>query len=391
MDLTWTDEQRELRTRFHRFAREHIAPGSAERDRTETFDRKLWDRLAGSGFWHVHVPKRFGGDGGDLWDHVAAFEGLAGGADDCGFVLSAAAHGGLLQLLLRFGTEEQCERFVPELLSGRLGATAATEAGGGSHVSAVTTSARRLPDGGFVLNGDKSHITNAPMADLMMIVGRVAGIGDRDITLFLVDKDQAGVERGGHEELLGLRASPLGPIALRDVEVPADRVLGGVGRGLDVLYWTLAFDRLVYGIVVAAHLEALLPVALDRITTRRAFGAPLADHEYIQEKIVDIQLTIESARALSYAATGALRDQDGTARASMLASCAKLLSAEGLMRSALELVQIFGHLGFARSTGLERHLRDAVAFRIAGGTNEMQKKNIFTQVLRAHRADRAQH
>ncbi|GAA1573504.1 isovaleryl-CoA dehydrogenase [Actinomadura kijaniata] len=384
MDLTWTDKQQELRRRFARFARERIAPGGAERDRDETFDLAVWRELADAGFWRVHVPKRLGGDGGDLWDHVAAFEGLAAGADDCAFVLSAAAHAGLLQLLLRWGTEEQRRRFVPGLLAGRLGSTAATEATGGSHVSAVRTTARRTPDGGFLLTGDKSHITNAPLADLMMVVGRVAGIGGRDITLFLVDKDQEGVTRGGHESLLGLRGSPLGPIALRDVAVGPDRVLGEVGEGLDVLYWCLAFDRLIYGIVVAAHVEALLPRAVARIREREAFGVPLAEHQYVQEKVVDMQTTIEASRGLAYAAAAALQREDGTDRASLLASCVKLLSADGLVRAALELVQIFGHLGFERGTGIERHLRDAVAFRIAGGTNEMQKKNIFTQVMRAH-------
>ncbi|MFF5364758.1 acyl-CoA dehydrogenase family protein [Streptomyces scabiei] len=384
MDVTWTDRQDELRRRFTDFGRERIAPGSDRRDREEAFDRSLWQELADSGFWSVHVPKRYGGDGGDLWDHVAAFEGLARGSRDCGFVLSAAAHAGLQQLLLRYGTEEQKETLLPSLVSGWIGATAATEAAGGSHVSAVTTTARPARDGGYLLSGSKSHITNAPVADLMMIVGRVAGIGPRDITLFLVEKGQPGVEQGEQESLLGLRTSPLGPIGLDDVEVSPERVLGGAGSGLDVLYWCLAFDRMVYGVIVAAHLEALLPTAVERITTREAFGAPLSEHQYIQDKVVDMQMTVAASRALSYATVGALARTDDAHRASLLASCVKLLSAEGLVRAGLELVQLFGHLGFESGSGIERHLRDAVAFRIAGGTNEMQKKNIFNQVLRAH-------
>ncbi|MGW1219894.1 acyl-CoA dehydrogenase family protein [Streptomyces californicus] len=387
MDLTWTDRQDELRRRFTVFGRERVAPDSARRDREESFDRGLWQELADAGFWAVNVPKRYGGDDGDLWDHVAAFEGLARGADDCGFVLTAAAHAGLQQLLLRYGTEEQKETLLPGLVSGAIGATAATEAAGGSHVSAVTTTARPAPGGGFSLSGGKSHITNAPVADLMMIVGRVAGIGPRDITLFLVEKGGRGVEQGEQESLLGLRTSPLGPIGLDDVEVPPERVLGQVGGGLDVLYWCLAFDRMIYGVIVSAHLEALLPTAIDRITTRRAFGSPIGEHQYIQDKVVDMQVTVAASRALSYSTVDALLHPDDTHRASLLASCVKLLSAEGLVRAGLELVQLFGHAGFESGSGIERHLRDAVAFRIAGGTNEMQKKNIFNQVLRAHRRD----
>ncbi|EHM28689.1 MULTISPECIES: acyl-CoA dehydrogenase family protein [Streptomyces] len=385
MDMTWTDRQDELRRRFTAFGRERVAPDSDRRDREEAFELPLWQELADAGFWAVHVPKRYGGDGGDLWDHVAAFEGLARGARDCGFVLSAAAHAGLQQLLLRYGTEEQKEALLPGLVSGRIGATAATEAAGGSHVSAVTTSARPKPGGGgYLLSGQKSHITNAPVADLMMVVGRVAGIGPRDITLFLVEKGQPGVEQGAQESLLGLRTSPMGPIVLDDVEITPERVLGGIGSGLDVLYWCLAFDRMIYGIVVSAHLESLLPTAIERITTRKAFGSPIGEHQYIQDKVVDMQMTVTASRALSYATVGALVGTDDTDRASLLASCVKLLSAEGLVRAGLELVQIFGHLGFESGSGIERQLRDAVAFRIAGGTNEMQKKNIFNQVLRAH-------
>ena len=383
MELTWTEGQKTLRERYAAFGREHLAPGSAERDRTSSFDQPGWKALAEHGFWRVHVPKRLGGHGGDLWDHIAAFEGLARGAGDTGFVLSAAAHAGLLQLLLNYGTEEQQAQLLPGLLAGQIGATAATEAAGGSHVAAVQTTAE-VVSGGYRLAGEKSHITNAPAADVMMIVGRVRGIGRRDITLFLVEATQDGVSRGDHEDLVGLRTSPLGPIRLDDVYVPAGRVIGRPGDGLATLYWCLAFDRMLYGIIVAAHLEALVPLAIERATSRTAFGVPLAEHEYIQEKIVDMKVVIESSRSLSYAALHALSRRDGDF--STLASCAKLLSADGIVRSAMELVQIFGHLGCERSHGIERHLRDAIAFRIAGGTNEMQKKNIFKNLLLSHEA-----
>lgn len=371
----------EVRKRFRRFAEEYIAPGSAARDQDASFDRGLWKQLADAGFWRLHVPKRFGGDGGDLWDHVAAFDGLARGADDCGFVLSAAAHAGLVQLLLVHGTDEQRERFLPGLMSGQVASTASTEATGGSHVAAVRTTATIRESGGFLLNGGKSHITNAPVADVMMIVGRVSGIGSRDITLFLVEKDQGGVSTGEHEDLLGLRSSPLGPIELQDVVIGPGDVIGQVGEGLDVLYWCLAFDRLVYGIVVAAHLESLVSTAAERITARTAFGAPLAEHQYIQDKVVGMKVAIEASRALSHQAVRAL--EQGDIEAGTLASCVKLLSAEGIVQSAMELVQIFGHIGTEKSHGIERQLRDAIAFRIAGGTNEMQKKNIFKMVMNA--------
>ncbi|MGE7391077.1 acyl-CoA dehydrogenase family protein [Streptomyces sp. NPDC004126] len=370
----------QIKKRFVDFADEHIAPRSADRDRTGSFDHKLWQRLSDSGFWRLGVPRDLGGDGGGIWDQVAAFEGLARGANDCGFVLSAAAHAGLMQLLLRHGTVEQQKRLLPGLMSGQVGATASTEASGGSHVAGIKTSAVRDPDGAFLLSGEKSHITNAPVADVVMIVGRVPAAGPKDITLFLVEKGQGGLTFGEHEDLLGLRTSPLGPIALDNVRVTEERLVGGVGEGLDKLYWCLTFDRLIYGIVVASHVERLLHLAADRSLRRQAFGAPLAAHQYIQDKLVRMKLTIEASRALAHVALKAL--DSGAPSASSLASCVKLLSAEGIVDASMELVQIFGHIGTEKSYGIERHLRDAVAFKIAGGTNEMQKKNIFKHVMR---------
>ncbi|TYB46398.1 acyl-CoA dehydrogenase family protein [Actinomadura chibensis] len=386
MDLAWNEQQRALSAKFREFGRAAVAPGSSERDRASSFDLGLWRRLAAEGFWHVAVPKELGGDGGGLSEYAAALEGLARGAADPGFVVSVGAHGALIQLLLRYGTERQQEKWVPRLLAGEVGATACTEPGGGSHVTGIRTTARPLPGGGYELSGHKCHITNAPVADIALIVGRVADAGNRDISLFLVERGQAGVVQGDHEDLVGLRTSPLGPITLDGARVAPDALLGEVGDGLDILYWCLALDRLSFGVIAAAHIASFVPTALERATTREAFGAPIAEYQYVQDKIVRMQVAAESARALSYATLLALEGEDP--RAGLLASCAKLTSAQGIVESSQELVQLFGHMGCDRDFGIERALRDAAAFRIAGGTDEMQKKNIFHQLLAGHRRGR---
>ncbi|WP_067820063.1 acyl-CoA dehydrogenase family protein [Actinomadura kijaniata] len=377
--MQWTPDQRRRRRHFHDFAARVIAPGSAGRDRAAAFDRSLWQALADEGFWAARVPAEYGGSGGDLWDFLAGFEGLALGADDCGFVLSAVAHAGFIQLLLDHGTHEQRADLLPRLVGGAVGATAATEPGGGSHVAAITTSAVRR-DGGYLLSGSKSHITNAPVADLMLIVGRVPEAGGHDITLFVIDAGQPGVERGKAEELLGQRTSPTGAIEMDHVPVGPDRVIAGVGQGLETLYSFLAFDRLMYGVVAATQLENMIDLARRHVTTRRAFGAPLAEHQFIQDKLVDMKVTLEASRHLAYATVAALLRDDPDLGS--LASCTKLTASEGLVRAGTELIQIFGHLGFRTDQGVERYLRDAVAFRIAGGTTEMQKKNIIKFLLR---------
>ncbi len=381
MRFEWTAEQKDRREHFRDFSSAVIAPGSAERDRDGCFDRQLWKALAQEGFWLAHVPAEYGGDGGDLWDFLAGFEGLALGAGDCGFVLSAIAHAGLIHLLLEHGSSRQRMELISRLISGEIGATAATELSGGSHVTAITTSAVQAK-GGYQLSGQKVHITNAPVAGILMIVGRVPQAGARDITLFLVESHQAGVTLGAAENLLGQRTSPTGAIALNKVRVPADRVVGAVGDGLATLYSFLAFDRLMYAVVTAAQLEVIISHALGYATTRRAFGAILAEHELIQDKIVDMKVVMESSRWLAYSAADALARHE--ASATVLASCAKISASEGLVRAGSEIIQIFGHKGYEIGSGIERYLRDAIAFRIAGGTTEMQKKNIFKHLADAH-------
>ncbi|GGV02256.1 isovaleryl-CoA dehydrogenase [Streptomyces albospinus] len=388
MDNRWNETQRALRANFMDFGKTIAAPGSIRRDRTAEFDFDLWRKIADSGFWKISVPKELGGDGGELSDFIAALEGLSRGANDPGYMVSVGAHGSLIQLLLRYGTQEQQEQYIPRLMSGEVGATACTEPTGGSHVTGIRTTARARSAGEFELTGQKCHITNAPVADISLIVGRVADVGKRDITLFLIERGQQGISQGAPEDLIGLRSSPLGPITMDASRITPDRIIGEIGNGIEMLYWCLAFDRLNFGIIASAHMDSFIPQALERATTREAFGVPIAEHQYIQDKIVLMKVAAETARQLSYATLSALENGDD-AQANSLASCTKLAAAQGIVAASQELLQIFGHLGFDRDFGIERQLRDAAAFRIAGGTDEMQKKNIFGQLLAEHRTARA--
>ena len=379
MRITWTEERHERREHFRRFGRDVVAPASAERDDAGAFDPACWKALAGEDFW----PALTGPDrGAAVWDFLAGLEGLALGADDPGFLLSVVAHAGLVQVLCAHGSAEQRERVLPRLLTGTVGATAVTESTGGSHLSSIRTRAAVAGEGLWELTGTKTHITNAPVADLVLVVGRLDGIGDRDVTLFLLDRDRPGLRTGDPEDLLGQRTSPTGTVGMDRVPVTAEDLVGDPGRGMRTLHSFLALDRLMYGVTVAAHLESLLPRAVAHVTERRSFGVPLADHQFVQDKLVTIRTAVETARHLSYAAADALVRGDDTASA--LASCAKLAASEGGVQAALELVQLFGHAGYARG-GMERTLRDVVGIRIAGGTTEMQKKNVANDVLTRYR------
>lgn len=384
MDLECSTNQLALRNRFRTFAEDEVAPGAAQRDIEANFDHQSWKRLAEEGFWRLRIPEQYGGTGGDLWDFVAASEGLAAGAHDFGFVLSAVAHAGLVQVVLDSGTEEQKRHVLPRLISGQVGATAATESGGGSHVAAIKTWAKAVAGDEYSLTGEKTHITNAPIADLALIVGRIPALGKHDITLFLVERGASGVTFGEPEDLMGQRSSPTGNVVLQDARVTGADIVGERGDGLATLYSFLAFDRLMYGVVVAGYLEPLLAQALERTQNRTAFGRPIADHEYIQDKLVDMKLTMEASRWLAYSTVSGLARKNRFFSAQ--ASLAKLTASEGMVRAGLELIQLFGHAGYDRGAGIERVLRDGVAIRIAGGTSEMQKKNVFKCLVEEHSA-----
>ncbi|SCD39726.1 Acyl-CoA dehydrogenase [Streptomyces sp. BpilaLS-43] len=365
---------------FAAFARTHIARRADAAYEAEILDRLSWQRLADLGLWRIGVPEGLGGIGGtwaDLAEHVAD---IARTGEDLGFVLSLIAHAGLVRALVEHGNDYHHRSVLPQLMNGAVGATALTEPHGGSDVARTRTLATRTSDG-WSLTGRKDHITNAPVADRALVLGRVPDLGRRDITLFLVNLHSPGVRRGPAEELLGLRSSPTGAIELRDVTLPEPAVLGAPGEGLRTLYDIISFDRALYGLVIAAFLEPQLDKAVGFARRREAFGTPILDHQYVQGRVTDIRITIEIARATARAGIDAL--VAGDPEASLRCSVAKLVGSEGLVEAAQNLMRLHGHAGYMRGAQT-RIVQDALGTLIAGGTSEMQRKNILNQMLAGH-------
>ena len=378
MKLGWTMAQRAIGYRFERLAADVVAPRSTRHYECRQLDRQAWQALASAGLWQLPVPERLGGQGLSWWEFCAALEGTARGGRDLGFCLSLIAHAGLVRALLLFGTPEQQRNHLPGLMRGAVGATALTELTGGSDVARVNTTAHET-DGGYHLIGLKAHITNAPVADFFFVLGRVAEApAKRDITIFLVDRDLAGVETGAPEEMLGNRTSPTGPVRFDKVFLPESRILGGVGQGLELTYRTIALDRLLYGVVGAAYLETVLRDAMAYAHTRTAFHQKIADFQYVQRRLTNIKLAVETTRWLSYAALAHVLDEDPAAN--LMSSAAKLVGSEGLASAAVDAMQVFGHTGYETGTA-SRNVRDALGTLIAGGTSDIQRKNIFTQLV----------
>lgn len=379
MRLTWTDDQRELRDRF-----EEIGRAAAERADEcylrEELDRESWARLSRAGLWRIPVRRVDGGLGGSWWDFAAALEGLSRGSGDLGLLLSVIAHMGCVRVLALEGSEEQRATHLQALLDGEVGSTAITEPTAGSDVAAIRTSARGTGRG-LVLDGHKAHITNAPVAGVVVLLGRIPALGKRDITLFVLDARTRGVLPQPGETMLGNRTSPTGDILLRGVELGEDSILGGPGRGLELVYRLIAMDRVLYALVAAAYLEPIFERSLEHCHGRRAYGEPIAEHQYVQGRLVDMRVAIETSRALAYRAFDEL--VRGGQEASMLCSMAKLVGTEQLFRAAEDFVMVHGHRGYMAGD-VSRVLCDAAGTRIAGGTSDIQRKNIFSQLQRLY-------
>ncbi|MDQ7808738.1 acyl-CoA dehydrogenase family protein [Amycolatopsis sp. A133] len=379
MKLGWTLAQRAMADHYEQLAREHVAPRSEWHYTREQLDRQAWQAMADDGLWRIPVPEYLGGHGLSWWDFCAALEGITRGSKDLGFCLSLIAHAGFLRSLVLFGGRYHLEVALPKMMSGAVGSTALTEMSGGSDVAKCALTAYPHGDG-YKLVGTKTHITNAPVADMFWVLGRINGLpAKRDISVFVVERRDGGIKTGEHEHMFGNRTSPTGPISFFGLPIGADQVLGQPGNGLSTTYATIALDRLLYGVIGAAYLESLLEDAMTFTAQREAFGHPIADYQYVQRRVTNVKLAIESTRWVSYAALGSL--VDGREDAALLSSTAKLIGSEGLAGAALDVMQIFGHAGYEQSRH-SRNVQDALGTLIAGGTSDIQRKNIFTQLVK---------
>lgn len=384
MRLAWTPQQRALAHHYELLSRRLVAPRSARHNELRQLDRQGWSAMADEGLWRIAVPRDRGGEGGTWWDFAAALEGIVRGSGDLGFCLSLIAHAGFVRALVRHG-DERHQPHLDRLLSGAVGATALTEDRGGSDVARVSTTAHPVEGGGHRLIGVKTHITNAPAAEVIYVLGRLHELpARRDMTVFLVDRRRDGVRTGPAESMLGNCSSPTGPISFDGIEIGPGDILGEPGDGLAVTYDTITLDRLLYGVVGSAYIEGLLDLTMEFAQRRKAFGQPIADFQYVQRRITNMKLAVETTRWISYAAMDRMLAEHP--EASMLSSAAKLVGSESLTAAAMDAMQVFGHAGYEDGE-ISQAVRDTLGTLIAGGTSDIQRKNIFTQMLKTGAAE----
>jgi alkylation response protein AidB-like acyl-CoA dehydrogenase len=318
------------------------------------------------------LPTEYGGTDRDLLTTVCAMEGLGYGCRDNGLIFSINAHIWSAEIpLLRFGTTEQKARWLPALVSGDAVAVhAMTEEGSGSDAFNVATTATRRGDE-YVLNGSKVFITNAPVADMVIVFATVdRSRGTDGLSAFIVERGTPGFSVSAGFEKMGLRTSPMGQVFLDDCVVPAEARLGAEGAGVALFNTSMDHER---ACILAAHVGTMqfqLERCIERARTWKRFGQPIGKFQSVSNRVADMATRLETSRLLLYK-TAWLKSKGR--RASRESAMAKLYISEAFMQSSLDAVQLFGGYGYTADLGVERDLRDSVGGTIYSGTSDIQR------------------
>jgi isovaleryl-CoA dehydrogenase len=294
--------------------------------------------------------------------------------------LSYGAHSNLcVNQIARNGTDQQKARYLPKLISGEhVGALAMSEPNAGSDVVSMTTRAERKGDR-YVINGSKMWITNGPLAETLVVYAKTdPAAGARGITAFIVERGMKGFSQGMKLDKLGMRGSDTSELVFADCEVPAENVLGKVGKGVNVLMSGLDYERVVLSAGPLGLMQAALDVVLPYVHERKQFGQPIGTFQLVQGKLADMYVTMNAAKAYVYAVAKAC-DRGQTTRED--AAGAILYAAERATQVALDAIQILGGNGYTNDYPLGRLLRDAKLYEIGAGTSEIRRMLIGRELF----------
>jgi len=379
MDFTLSEDLTELKKDVIQFARKKLNEGFREREKSSQFNWNGWKECAEYGLQGMPLPEEYGGLGMDILSCLMAMEGLGYACQDSGLIFALNTHLWTCEMpILKFGNEDQKGRYLPSLVRGEMiGGHAMTEADSGSDAFSMRTKAEKTGNG-YLLNGTKMFITNAPVADLLIIFAvtdrskRFAGI-----SAFLVERGTPGLEFSKPIEKLGLKTSPLGEVILTDCEVPESALLGCVGLGSAIFNSEMEWER---SCLFATHLGAMERLLEDSVRysrERKQFGQQIGQFQGVSHKIADMKMNLEVGRLMLYKV--AIMKKDGR-RAPLESAIAKLFISEKYVEASLAAMQIHGAYGYTTEFDIERHLRDSVAGTIYSGSSEIQR-NIIASML----------
>ena len=372
------EEERMLQNLVRDFADRELAPHAREVDEKEEFDWQNWEGMARLGLTGIGIDPQYGGSGGGYRQVAIAAEEVARG--DLAASTGLIAHLSLgTSTIYRFGNEEQKQRFVPSLASGKgVAAWALTEPGGGSDAAALQTSAVQR-DGAYFLNGSKMFITNADVAESMVVFAtQDRSQGYRGISAFVVPQGAPGMQVTPLHGKMGIRGSSTNEVVFQDTPVPAENLLGEEGRGFRYAMEILDSSRIIIAAQCVGIGQAALEEAVRYAQQRETFGRPIAQHQAVQFMLADMATAVYAARTTTMqAATLKDEGQPYINEASM----AKLIASEMCVNVTSQALQVHGGYGYFKDAPVERLFRDARVTTIYEGTSEVQRLLIARQTL----------
>ncbi len=388
MDFSLTDEHLMIQKMVHDFAAREIAPTVKEHDRQQTFDRSILPKMAAQGFLGVCLPTRYGGAGLDYVSLGLACEELE--YVDTAYRVIMSVHVGLNSLtLLQWGNEAQKKKYlVPQALGEKVATYGLTEPAAGSDAVGIQSTARR--EGAcWILNGEKMWISLADVADNLLVFAwtdmeKKRARDHTGLSAFLIERGFPGVETGTIHGKLGVRAGNTGWIAMKDVPVPAENMLGREGEGFYIAMSALDNGRYTVAWGATGLIRACLDASVRYARQRQAFGVEIGKHELVQQMIALMQLKYDAARLLCLRA-GWLKNQ-GT-RNTRETALAKWYATVGSFESAADAVEVHGAYGYSDEYDVERFLRNSKGAVIYEGSQEIQQL-IQAQYALGYRKDR---
>jgi len=379
-----SEQQKEIKALARTIAEERILPVRAELDEKEEFPWAIMKDLADTDMFGVFIPEEYGGVGGGCLELCLVVEELSRVCSSIAISYAASALGSFP--LLEYGTEEQKQKYLPDIASGkRLAAFALTEETAGSDASAIRTTASR-EKGGYVLNGTKQFITNGGEAEVYTVIALTAKErGARGASAFLVEKDTPGFSFGRKEKKMGIRASSTRELVFQDCLVPEENMIGREGMGFIMTMRLLDHSRPGIGAQAVGLAQGALEASVDYARQRVQFGHPIISIQAVQHMLADMAIQVEAARLLVYAAARTI--DSGAKNFTEEAAMAKVFASDTAMRVTTDAVQIFGGVGYMRDYPIEKMMRDAKITQIYEGTNQVLR-NVIAFELRKRKARR---
>ena len=373
-----TEDQRDLVEAVRAVARDKIAPFAAEVDRDARFPQEAMDALVAADFHAPHVPEEFGGVGAGALEVCLVIEEVARVCASSSLVPAVNKLGSMPVLLA--GSDDIKARYLPRLAAGEGFSYGLSEREAGSDTAAMTTRAR--PDGdGWVLDGQKSWITNAGVSEFYTVMAVTdPEAGSRGISAFVVEKGDEGLSFGAKERKLGIRGSPTREMVFERCRIPGDRMVGRPGEGLKIALRTLDHTRITIGAQAVGIAQGALDYARDYVKERRQFGRAVAEFQGVQFMLADMAMQLEAARQLVYVA--AAKSQRDSADLTFFGAAAKCFASDVAMSVTTDAVQLLGGAGYVSDHPVERMMRDAKITQIYEGTNQIQRLVMGRTLLR---------